>query len=288
MTFKKGKKNGSSSRRSSVESFWLEHRGMDGTSQYWLPPQLRKPVGVWKNPLAFWAFFNKAWIWQAHSLSHAWETLLHKQQANNWKLLRRVCACNLGQFGCFHIYTHTQMCRLSVRVRQLHTLISTPAEVHTGQIVEDVWWNHQSRQPPSGQIKFVLVWPKRNGSRAETAPPTHHPRPPTGGRGARGTPGFFTTSEGTHQSHGRWTDRRWLARRLELREAGMCEAFHWWQIFLVFGPTRQQNQTQLEVWRAHCSNCICLCKINLWKKTGLLPQYFGWHLIKMTLASYER
>lgn len=116
--------------------------------------------------------------------------------------------------------------------------------------------------------------------------------PPAGCPGARGMPGFFTTCDGAHRSCGRWMDGRWLATRLELREADAYTAFHWWQISGGwgggFGPPSGKIRAQLEVWRAHCSNCICLCKLHLWRKTGLLPPHSGWYLIKMTLAIYER
>lgn len=61
-----------------------------------------------------------------------------------------------------------------------------PAQI---AVAEDMWWNHQSQEPPSGQIKFVLVWTERNASRAKTGP---HWLP-----GARGKPGLFMTSGGT-------------------------------------------------------------------------------------------
>lgn len=73
---------------------------------------------VWVgNPLAFSAFFNKAWIEWARSLSLAREMLDHKQQANNWSCY--CCACDLASVDTF-TPAHAKPFRLKCPYLQLH------------------------------------------------------------------------------------------------------------------------------------------------------------------------
>lgn len=166
------------------------------------------------NPLAFWASFNKAWIELVHSLSLAWEMLHHKQRGDNWSH-----AC--GYYHTCTILFWTFLPRIvwdflfTVTFRRsfTHALphTGTRTAVERGQIAvaEDTWWNHQSHEPPSGQIRFVLVWAECSASWAKTGPRWL--------AGARGMPGLSTTSGGIsilRQMDGRMMirTRLWLCK----------------------------------------------------------------------------
>lgn len=87
-----------------------------------------------------------------------------------WMLLHtRTYLCTSAHYNLFvpNMLTHAhikhifQICCHSQTVvhTRKSTLTNAGTPVEAGQIAvaEDTWWNHQSQEPPSGQMKFVLV-----------------------------------------------------------------------------------------------------------------------------------
>lgn len=182
MTFKKkGGKKGSSTRRSSVESFWLWRRGMDALicADYchsW------GNLWVWGEPVGILSFLWQSLDRMGSQLVTCLGNFGHHKQENNWS--RYSCArdsASMDASTLAHPHTHpNSSCSKypfsQSPTRQLHTRAHPHTDIRTavepGQIAvaEDTCWNHQSQEPPSGQIKFVLVWTERNASRAKTGP----------------------------------------------------------------------------------------------------------------------
>lgn len=198
--------------------------------------------------------------------------LHHKQRADNWSH-----AC-----GYYHTCTFLFWIFLprivwdflfTVTFRQsfthAHPHTGTRTAVERGQIAvaEDTWWNHQSQEPPSGQIRFVLVWAECSASWAKTGPRWL--------AGARGMLGLSTTSGGI--SILRQMDGRTMIRtRLWLRKGPPGRIFHWWRIPPFFSPPYSEMRNSWRDGGRIVQTTSVLCKLVLRRKTGFLPQHLGW------------
>lgn len=128
-----------------------------------------------------------------------------------------------------------------------HPHTNGSAAVELGQIAgaEDTWWNHQSQETPSGQIKFVLVW----------SVPSAGPFQVGGLKGrARSFPPeirSYVNYVADWRIGGRWLRRGCdFVRTFATMPPMLTE-------FCVLQSTLQPNDKQLEGCRAPCTSYIC-------------------------------